>query len=309
MSTKAHVVSMANPVLDLTTGHDAQIRLHQVPTAVDNLCWLIEYEPYKVALVDGPGAQEILRYLSKHNLQLTHILNTHTHGDHIGVNQELAKLNLLTDIQVWGSANAPKTIPGLTRSLSDHESITLGPLSGKVLLTEGHLNGHISFIFNLQPPALSPNQAQDHDVIETLLFCGDTLFAGGCGYVFDGPMSTMANSLDKLASLSPNTLVCCAHEYTLDNLHFALSIEPNNPKLQERVQKVIQRRKRGQSTVPSLLREELETNPFLRNMSQEILTKLGLESTSDRSLIFEKTRRLKDSKVYRETHLESLLKA
>ena len=242
-------------------------------------------------------------------IKLTHILNTHTHGDHIGVNQELAKLNLLTDIQVWGSANAPKTIPGLTRSLSDHESITLGPLSGKVLLTEGHLNGHISFIFNLQPPALSPNQAQDHDVIETLLFCGDTLFAGGCGYVFDGPMSTMANSLDKLASLSPNTLVCCAHEYTLDNLHFALSIEPNNPKLQERVQKVIQRRKRGQSTVPSLLREELETNPFLRNMSQEILTKLGLESTSDRSLIFEKTRRLKDSKVYRETHLESLLKA
>jgi hydroxyacylglutathione hydrolase len=122
-------------------------------------------------------------------------------------------------------------------------------------------------------------------------------------------MSTMAQSLDRLASLSPNTLVCCAHEYTLDNLHFALSIEPNNPKLQERVQKVVQRRKLGQATVPSLLKEELETNPFLRSQSQEVLTKLGLDSLSDRSLIFEKTRRLKDSKAYRETPLESLLKA
>ena len=311
MPKKAHTVKIANQPLELRISTRSKIKLHQVPAAVDNLCWLIEYEPQKVALVDGPNAEEILNYLAQHQLQLTHILNTHTHGDHIGVNQDLAKRNMLQDIEVWGSAKAPSPIPGLSKALHDGDQIILGELSGSVILTEGHLNGHISFVFNLNQNINDPESdsaSKNFNLIECLLFCGDTLFAGGCGYVFDGPMSSMAQSLDKLASLPKQTLICCAHEYTLDNLHFALSIEPGNLKLQERAYQVIQLREKGYSTVPSTLQEELESNPFLRSHSLEIIKKLGVNPNESRSFIFEKTRRLKDQKVYRNYPLKELLK-
>lgn len=319
MPKKEHAVKVPNQPLVLKTATGSIIKLHQVPAAVDNLCWLLEYEAQKVALVDGPSAQEIIDYLSENQLQLTHILNTHTHGDHIGVNRDLSKRGLLQNLEVWGSAKAPSSIPGLSKALCDGDQINLGELSGSVMLTEGHLNGHISFVFDLNKPVkqqeqehqerskLDAEESKDYDLIECLLFCGDTLFTGGCGYVFDGPMSLMAQSLDKLASLPKQTLVCCAHEYTLDNLHFALSVEPNNAKLQQRAKEVILLREKGHSTVPSTLAEELESNPFLRSHSLEIIKNIGVDPEASRSLIFEKTRRLKDRKAYRKQTLDEFL--
>lgn len=303
------------PQLTLEGGATWRARVHQVPAARDNLCWLIEYEPQRVALVDGPRASEVASYLATRHLTLTHVLNTHTHGDHIGVNRELTSRGLMEGVEVWASALAPVEVPGLTRSLHDGEHLSLGPLKGFVWLTEGHLNGHISFVWGAQE-ALSEDKERSEEG-SPALFCGDTLFAGGCGYVFDGPMATMATSLERLASLPPSTWVCCAHEYTLDNLHFALSVEPDNQALSARVAQVIALREAGGCAVPSRLSEELESNPFVRAVmgtlhpstsldTQPLDTQpLGVEeSVAER---FERVRRLKDSKAYRERPLNALI--
>lgn len=295
---KSHVVTQPSLPRRLKT-ETGLFWVHQVLAAVDNLCWLIEYEEGKVALVDGPGADEVLAYLSKHNLRLTHVLNTHTHGDHIGVNRALEQAGLLADLEVWGSANAPTPIPGLTRAFHDGDRCQLGALNGWVMLTEGHLNGHISFVFG------SDKSEKTFDVA---LFCGDTLFCGGCGYVFDGPMSVMASSLDRLAQLPPQTLVYCAHEYTLDNLHFALSIEADNLVLQQRALQVIQLRAEGRSTVPSSLELECATNPFLRSHSSTICQAVGAQIGETRAQIFEQTRSLKNTRIYKEIQIDVLLR-
>jgi hydroxyacylglutathione hydrolase len=183
-----------------------------------------------------------------------------------------------------------------------------------VWLTEGHLNGHISFVWGAQQELLHAC-TEEHS---PALFCGDTLFAGGCGYVFDGPMATMATSLEHLASLPPSTWVCCAHEYTLDNLHFALSVEPNNQALKARVARVIALREVGGCAVPSRLSEELESNPFVRAVMGTLHSSTSLDTQPlDTQLLsgvgqsaaerFERMRRLKDSKVYRERPLNALI--
>jgi len=292
----SHAVTTPNePIeLGLSLSDGWRPRVHQVPAASDNLCWLIEYREGEVAVVDGPGATELKAYLSLHGLRLTHLLNTHTHGDHIGVNRALERAGELEGLEVWGSALAPSPIPGLTRALREGERFKLGELEGLVWLTEGHLNGHISLIIG------SPSEA-------LALFCGDTLFCAGCGYVFDGPMSVMAESLDRLSALTPSCLVFCAHEYTLDNLHFALSLEPSSEALRARVHQARSLRAEGRSTVPSRLAEELATNPFLRFESPELRAAIGAEPGASRAAIFELTRRLKDSKRYRERALEELL--
>ena len=300
MSSLVHAVTSPHePILIHSASRSFYV--HQVPAASDNLCWLIEYEPQRVALVDGPGASEVLSYLSQRDLTLTHILNTHTHGDHIGVNRALEAEGLLSGLEVWGSANAPVAIPGLTRSLSDGDAVKLGALEGVVLLTEGHLNGHISFVFGVSAEA-DAQRTED----ELALFCGDTLFTGGCGYVFDGPMSVMAQSLERLARLGPNTHIFCAHEYTLDNLHFALSVEPGNMALLRRAREVLSLRTEGRSAVPSLMSLEVETNPFLRE-SPELKRSLSSEVQEGRAQIFERARRLKNSKAYRARSIEELL--
>ena len=285
------------PALTLQGGATWRARVHQVPAARDNLCWLIEYAPQRVALVDGPSASEVVSYLATHQLTLTHVLNTHTHGDHIGVNRELISRGLMEGVEVWASASAPVEVPGLTRALHDGEELSLGELKGFVWLTEGHLNGHISFVWGAHPDESSP-----------ALFCGDTLFTGGCGYVFDGPMSTMASSLERLASLPPSTWVCCAHEYTLDNLHFALSVEPHNKALRARAARVSALRETGGCAVPSRLSEELESNPFLRATLNTLRPDPSLGSLDERAgERFERVRRLKDSRAYREQPLSDLL--
>ena len=259
--------------------------VHQVPAATDNLVWLIEYSPGKCAVVDGPSGKETLSYCRDNDLTITTILNTHTHPDHIGINYDIGLNADLPSVRVFGPAQRSRDIPFLTDPLRDGDSIQIGDITGVCWLTEGHINGHLSYIF------------------EDFLFSGDTLFAGGCGYLFDGPPKKMYRSLRRLAELPQQTKVCCGHEYTQDNLRFAYSIEPNNPHLHERMKRVWQKRRRGESSLPSSIDEELKSNPFMRGESAEIRDSLrphysNIDSVSP-AKVLAYTRWHKDSKLYR----------
>ena len=259
--------------------------VHQVPAASDNVIWLMEYAPGQCAVVDGPSSTEVLDYIQQHKLQLTTILNTHTHGDHIGINRCLGKKGLIHNMRVIGARKREKDVPFITEPVDDGDSITLGDIVGMVWLTEGHINGHLSYTF------------------EDFLFCGDTLFVGGCGYLFDGPPAKMHHSLQRLARLPVDTKVCCAHEYTQDNLRFAYSLEPNNQALQDKMSIIWKKRSVGESSLPSTIGEERETNPFIRTDSPELKKSLhrvfnNVEDASPEQ-IFTYARQHKDSKHYR----------
>ncbi|MCA9640216.1 MAG: hydroxyacylglutathione hydrolase [Polyangiaceae bacterium] len=284
-----HVVSQPTPPFK---SHSGALEVHQIPAWQDNLIWLITYGNKQAAVVDGPDADAVLEYCKVHGLTLTTILNTHTHGDHVGINRALAERGMLDGVQVIGPARAANDVPGLTRGVDDGDSVSLGEVTGQVWLTEGHIDGHVSYIF------------------EDLLFCGDTLFAAGCGYLFDGPASKMYASLSRLRDLPPETRVCCAHEYTQDNLRFAWSVEPGNPSLAERIRTTWQERSAGRSVVPSTIALERATNPFMRYDQTEVTTAVQaawpdrkLEQPTD---VFAATRALKDRKDYRSLSDEDL---
>ena len=264
-----------------------RLEVHQIPVWQDNLVWLIRYDDEgHCAAVDGPESGPVMEYCRARGLTLTTILNTHTHGDHIGLNHGLEKIGLLESLRVVGSAKVASDVPGLTEPVQDGDTVALGDVSGEVLLTEGHIDGHISFLF------------------EDLLFCGDTLFGAGCGYLFDGPASKMSASLERLARLPGETIVCCAHEYTEDNLRFAWSVEPDNEALLDRIKRVWALRAAGECSVPSTIQEERATNPFLRHHSETILERIRLADPAatldSEALIFAATRALKDRKTYRD---------
>lgn len=239
-----HVVNQPTAPFDTA---DGLLTVHQLPAATDNFVWaLVPKDGSGVAAVDGPDANSILALCERLGRPLTAIINTHTHGDHIGINHDLQRRGLLSGLRVIGPKKVAAKVPGLTEQVDEGDQVHFGGSTATVWLTEGHLDGHISFVF---PGAV---------------FCGDTLFAGGCGYLFDGPPSKMHDSLSRLAQLPGNTRVCCAHEYTQDNLRFAWSVDPENTALARRISRVWALRARGEATVPSTIAEELATNPFLR---------------------------------------------
>lgn len=265
---------------------DQKLEIHQVPVWQDNLVWLIRAPGQTAAAaVDGPEAGPVLDYCKAHGMELTTILNTHTHGDHVGINQDLGSRNMLSSMRVVGPKKVQGSVPGINEPVVDSDTIELFGVSGRVMQTEGHLDGHISFVF------------------DDVLFCGDTLFAGGCGYLFDGPPKKMFDSLSRLAQLDPKTRVCCAHEYTQDNLRFAWSVEPDNQKLKARIQAVWALRAEGGCTVPSTIGDELATNPFMRAAQPSLMACVtqAIPGVDPSNLVevFAATRALKDQKRYR----------
>ncbi len=259
---------------------DGRLRVFQIPAASDNLVWVVACTATgEAAIVDGPPIVDgVLALLESEGLRLAAVLNTHTHFDHVGINKALADRGLLGGVRVYGPAAAAKDVPGLTDPVTEGDAVRVGEVEGRVLLTEGHMNGHVSFLFD--------------DVV----FCGDTMFAGGCGYLFDGPPEKMHDSLTRLAALDGGTRVCCAHEYTQDNLRFAWSVEPDNAALADRIRRVWAVRAEGGCAVPSTIAEERETNPFLRHHSPTIRAAVGGGTPAE---VFAKTRALKDTKAYR----------
>ena len=250
-----HVVTQPRePFLAL----DGAARIHQVPDRVDNLIWLVECtETGETAIVDGPSAAPAIAYAAAHGLTLKAIWNTHTHGDHVGVNKDVVAQGVPEGFRIFGPAGAADDVPGLTDPVDEGDEVRVGRLTARVWRTDGHLHGHVCFVMG------------------DVLFCGDTLFAGGCGYVFTGRMDWMFASLMRLAELDAGTRVCCAHEYTEDNLRFALFVEPDNVALQERMAAVLAVREAGGCTVPSTMGEEHATNPFLRPGSPELKKRLA----------------------------------
>jgi hydroxyacylglutathione hydrolase len=218
----------------------------------DNYIFLL-HDSHKniAAVVDPAEAEPVLKQLAQLNAELVAIFNTHHHNDHVGGNQQL--IQKFPQVKVYGGAEDQGRIPGQQVFLQPGDRVQFADRVAEVIFVPGHTRAHIAYYF---PPQTSDTPGE--------LFCGDTLFAGGCGRLFEGTPAQMVESLTKLRSLPENTRVWCAHEYTLKNLQFALSVDSENTELQKRFDEVKAKRSQGIATVPSLLGVEKLTNPFLR---------------------------------------------
>ena len=228
------------------------MNLLPIPAFSDNYLWLLH--DGKQAIVVDPGqAEPVLNVLAQHQLQLQGILVTHHHADHVGGVQALREA---TGAPAWGPAYEQLPEPITRVQGGDAVNLLGGPW--QVIDVPGHTSGHIAFYSAraLQQP---------------VLFCGDTLFSGGCGRLFEGTPAQMQTSMDALAALPGNTLVCCAHEYTLSNLRFAQAVEPNNQELAQYLQRCQTLRSQGQPTLPSTLQTELAINPFMRTRAADVI--------------------------------------
>lgn len=225
-----------------------------VPAFDDNYLWII-HDGQRAAVVDPGDAAPIISALAQHNLELCAILLTHHHPDHIGGVPALLKHKSVT---VYGPSN--DGITAVTHPLSQHELLHLPEINLNLEIIEvpGHTLGHIAYFAPLQH----------------WLFCGDTLFAGGCGRLFEGTPAQMLHSLDQLAALPDDTGVYCAHEYTMSNLRFAKEIEPKNQALLARIKREQAKRDQGIPTVPSQIGLEKQTNPFLRSREPAVVARL-----------------------------------
>ena len=227
------------------------MKIDPIPAFDDNYIWCLSSTENNSAVVVDPGdATPVISHLQKHGLRLSAILITHKHWDHIGGIQRLTEI--YPEIPVYGPRN--EIIEGVTVKVGEGESVELHELGVifEVLDVPGHTEGHVAYLG------------------ECVLFCGDTLFAAGCGRVFSGTHAQLYASLQKIASLPPASRLYCAHEYTLDNLGFAAWVEPESAALKQRVQRDRASREAGLPTVPSTLKEELATNPFLRCHLQQV---------------------------------------
>ena len=242
----------------------------------DNYGYLIRCsETGACAVIDTPEAGKILSESKAVGWDIQEIWNTHHHWDHAGGNDEI---RAATGASVIAPAAEAATIGHVDREVEHGDMVTLGNQRAKVIDVGGHTLGHIAYWF------------EDADVA----FVGDSLFALGCGRMFEGTPQQMQASLSRLRDLPPQTVIYCAHEYTQANARFALSVDPDNAALQSYAAKVDAKRARGEPTVPTVLAAELEANPFLRWDDPALRAHLGLKAAPDWE-VFAEVRRRKDS--------------
>ena len=254
----------------------SELTIHMFPCLEDNYGYLLhDAASGMTAAVDTPDAHEIAVQLEAKGWRLTHILNTHHHADHAGGNLELKRR---TGCTIVGPRADAGRIPGIDVAVGEGDVVELGAHRASVYDTPGHTRGHIVY----------------HFAADRAAFVGDTLFAMGCGRLFEGTPGQMWSSLQKILQWPDDTRIYCAHEYTQSNARFALTVEPQNRLLQERAASVARLRAAGTATVPSTLGEERATNPFLRPQSGDLRANVGLSGAPDVE-VFAKTRALKDA--------------
>ncbi|WP_276489202.1 hydroxyacylglutathione hydrolase [Ectopseudomonas mendocina] len=255
------------------------IQIDALPAFNDNYIWLLQEPSCKRCAVVDPGdAAPVLAWLEAHpDWQLGDILITHHHFDHVG---GVEQLKSATGARVAGPA--AEKIPARDLDLHDNDEIDVLGLQFKVMAVPGHTLGHIAY----------------YHAPQNLLFCGDTLFAGGCGRLFEGTPQQMHRSLSRLAALPASTQVYCTHEYTLSNLRFAHAVEPDNVRLNERLAEVTRWRDEGRISLPSNIELELATNPFLRTGEASVVAAAKgreVELSDEPSAVFACLRAWKDN--------------
>ncbi len=252
------------------------IEIDQFLCRADNFGVLMhDTESGETALIDAPEEAAILDAIKRTGWKPTMILTTHHHGDHVEANLSLKqKFNL----RIVGPKAEASKIPGIDQQVKEGDTIAFGKETIRVIETPGHTAGHVSY----------------HLPEAGIAFTADTLFALGCGRLFEAPATVMHKSLSKLAALPPETKVYCGHEYTLSNARFALTIDPANAKLKARAEAIEKLRAAGEVTLPTTIGEELETNPFLRWGDAAIRENLGMQKASDAE-VFAEIRKRKDN--------------
>jgi len=237
------------------------MRISPLPAFDDNYIWLLHDGMHEAAVVDPGDARPVIESLEGQGLRLSAILLTHHHWDHVGGARELAERY---GAPVFGPHS--DRIDCVTHALTDGETLNLGCLGAwRVMATPGHTLDHIAY-YNQEAGAL---------------FCGDTLFGAGCGRLFEGSPQQMQESLEKIRALPDDTLIYCGHEYTEDNLRFAMLAEPGNAAIHARIEATHALRARGEPSVPSTLALEKATNPFLRWDSAELRQRAAKRSGED----------------------------
>jgi len=252
------------------------IEIRQFACLSDNYGFLVrDHASGAVATIDTPDTTAINEELEKAGWALTHIFNTHHHWDHAGGNLALKEK---WQCEIIGPKNEADRIPGLDRAVGEGDTIMLGESRAIVHDTPGHTSGHIIYHFT-----------DDHAA-----FVGDTIFALGCGRLFEGTPGEMWASLNKIAALPSDTKLYCAHEYTQANAAFALTVDPMNKALKARANEIDRLRAQGTPTVPTDVASELATNPFLRAENAHLQATLGMSGASAVD-VFAETRKRKDN--------------
>lgn len=232
------------------------MRVHILPVLLNNYSYLlVDEKTNECAVVDPVEPEKVIDIIKRENLQLKYILTTHHHWDHSGGNHAVTRA--FRGVQVLGR---DMMIPQLTRKVNPGENFLIGTMTFECLLTPCHTAGHICYFF--------PGDENEPG----LVFTGDTLFVAGCGSFFEGEAKDMYHSLINILSrLPPDTKVFCGHEYTLDNLEYALSVEPDNKDLHEKLAWALNQRKGDLPTVPSTIGEEMRINPFMRVREETVM--------------------------------------
>lgn len=253
-----------------------RLKVVQFPCLKDNYGFLLrDDEAGLTAAIDTPDARAVASACDKEGWQLTHIFNTHHHWDHAGGNEELKERYKCTIVAAEADRHR---IPGIDLGVAGGQKFEFGQSEVRVIDVPGHTTGHIAYFV--------PK--------EEIVFVGDSLFVLGCGRLFEGTAAQAKESVERLAALPPETKVFCAHEYSQHNSRYALTVDPGNEALKRRAQEIDAARAVGTPTVPTTIKAELETNPFLRARSPAIREALGMAGEATDLEVFTELRKRRD---------------